>query len=102
MPVEDRLERRGLDPAPFQPQDDAIEHHQLVFGPAQPALDPPKPALARVGPLANLENSTNRNRQSSVVANRNQRTIPAVIQDLRWSAGTVGAHRRRAAGQSFR
>ena len=51
MPVENRLQPRGLDLAPFQPQNDAIEHHQLVFDPAQPALNPLEPALDRAAGL---------------------------------------------------
>jgi hypothetical protein len=37
VPVEYRLQPRGLDLAPFQTESDAVENEQLVLDPAEPA-----------------------------------------------------------------
>jgi hypothetical protein len=54
VPVEDRFDSRSLHLAPLEAQGCAIEHQQLVLGPAKPALHAVKPTLDPVEPLADL------------------------------------------------
>jgi hypothetical protein len=43
VPIENRLEPRGLDLAPFQTQDNTIQHQQLVLDPVEPPFNPIQP-----------------------------------------------------------